>query len=133
MKGLDTPVLLGILDGSSSIRALLRTLAGEELATTELNMAELAAIAGQGSARGRRERLQALERLRRRITVLPIDRRAVEQLSQRAPEARSAAEVQMHAMLAAFEAAGCSHILTDGKTPLARGPWKLKFVSVSIK
>lgn len=133
MKGLDTPVLLGILHGAPSVRALLSTLSGEELATTELNMIELAAIGAQGGARARRERLQALERLRRRVTVLPIDRRAADQLTQNAPAARSAADLQLHAMLAAFEAAGCSHVLAEGKTPLLRGPRRVKITNVSIK
>jgi predicted nucleic acid-binding protein len=133
VKGLDTPILLGILNGSPSVRPLLRSLSGEELATTELNMIELSAIAGHGGVRGRKERLQALERLRRRMTVLPIDRRVTELLSQRAPETRTAADLHLNMIMAAFEAAGCSHVLTDSRTPTSHAPWKVKVTSITIK
>lgn len=133
MKGLDTPILLGILDGSPSVRTVLRGLSGEELATTELNMVELALIASHGGPRGRRERLQALERLRRRLTVLPIDRRATELLAQKAVEGKSAAEMHLNTIMATFEAAGCSHVLTDHRPPGSGAGWKLKVTSVVIK
>lgn len=132
MKGLDTPFLLGILDGSPSVKTVLRTLSGEELATTELNMVELAALAAHGGPRGRRERLQALERLRRRLTVLPIDRRATELLSQRPVQPKTAAELLHTAMMAAFEAAGCTHVLTD-RSIAPHAAWKLKVTIVTIK
>ncbi len=133
MKGLDTPILLGILDGSPSVRTLLRSLSGEELATTELNMTELAAIAVHGGPRGRRERLQALERLRRRMTVLPIDRRVTELLSQRAAETRTASDLHLNAIMAAFEAAGCSQVLTDNRTSIPHAVWKVKVTSIAVK
>ena len=41
MKGLDTPVLLAILHDQDGAKALLHSLRGEELATTEINLFEL--------------------------------------------------------------------------------------------
>ena len=133
MKGLDTAVLLGILHGSPSVRPLLKSLAGEELSTTELNMVELALIAGAGGTRARKGRLQALERLRRRITVLPIDHHATEVISQRGVDARSAPELHFRVMLATLEAAGCTEVMTDHRLAAVRRPGKLKVTGVTVK
>jgi hypothetical protein len=78
MKGLDTPVLLEILHGSASGRALLKTLRGDELATSEINMFELVHLAAQGPRNARGARHKALAGLRRRITVIPVTARSVE-------------------------------------------------------
>ncbi len=75
MKGLDTPVLLALLAGRASARALFEGKAEEELCTTEINLFELEAIARASPSGGRARRLAALERLRHRITVLPLDDR----------------------------------------------------------
>ena len=79
MKGLDTPVLVHLLHGSPSAQALLKSLRGEELATTELNLYELGVLAAQGPRSARGARLKALAGLRRRISVLPIGPAATEE------------------------------------------------------
>ena len=133
MKGLDTPVLLGILTGSPSVRPMLNSLAGEEIATTELNMLELAALAAHGSSRVRKERLQALERLRRRVTVLSLDRRVTEAMAVKGGNTKTAGDLHLNAILAAFEAAGCSQVFTDSRSVPARGLWKVKVTGIGIK
>ena len=77
MKALDTPVLLSILHDAPSAKDLLKGLRGEELATTEVNMFELAALAAQGPRPQRESRETSLARLRRRITVLSVTGEAV--------------------------------------------------------
>lgn len=72
MRALDTPVLLAVLHDAPSAKELLRSLRGEELATTELNFFELNVLAAESSRGERKSRETALARLRRRITVLPI-------------------------------------------------------------
>ena len=69
MKGLDTPVLLEILEGGPSAAKLLNRLSGEELCTTEANFFELEAIARSGARAALEKRLAALARLRRGMTV----------------------------------------------------------------
>ena len=79
MKGVDSSVLLGLLEGDAAVRSLLKHLRGLEVATTEADLLELAWLAGTGTKRERRHRLETLSRLRRRITVLPLDARATDQ------------------------------------------------------
>ena len=77
MIGLDTPVLLAFLHGEKSLRAHLKEWRGFELTTTEWNILELEAIARQSGRPGRERRIAALARLRRSLTVLPLDGTAV--------------------------------------------------------
>lgn len=76
MRGLDTPVLLDLLRGRTDAHRWVRSLAGGELATTELNLLELTALARRARGAARERRLGSLAHLRRSITVLPIDERA---------------------------------------------------------
>ena len=127
MKALDTPILLEILRGKPGATALLRSLSGEELATTELNLFELEQIARSESPRGLEKRLAAIERLRRRITVLPIDERAVASasvLSKGGPAAQAPAMARL--MVGAAGASGCSEWLTSRGFAPAGGLGKLK-------
>ena len=77
MKALDTLPLLDLLRGGPRAERFVRTLGAEEIATTELNLWELTGLALADDAPGRERRLRALERLRRRLIVLPIDAAAV--------------------------------------------------------
>ncbi len=115
MKGLDTPALLALLHGEPSLRPLLKGWQVEEIATTELNMLELTWIALGAAPRLRGERLRALERLRRRLTVLPIDSRTQAEVAHRGPSgAISGGAGMIEAIFAALSAAGCSEVLTSG-------------------
>jgi hypothetical protein len=125
MKALDTPVLLGLLEGNASVREQLRRLRGMELATTEANLLELAYLAGRGTRRARVERLAALSRLRRRITVLPIDSRAIEAASRRVSLDEPSPAPQVLAMLGALEANGCDELLT-AETFAPAGKWRFR-------
>jgi predicted nucleic acid-binding protein len=76
MKGLDTPVLLRLLRGEPRVCQYLRKLGPGELCTTTINLFELEAIARSDPAPGRERRLAALEALRRKLSVLPVDESA---------------------------------------------------------
>jgi len=113
MKGLDTPVLLALLEGNPRAVARVRKWRGEELATTEANLLEMAAIAARSPARHRTARLTALGRLRRRLTVLPIGSQAVEEASRHLAAHPGDGSLLSVVIAAAFEAGGCDEILTD--------------------
>lgn len=127
MKGLDTPVLLAILRGAPAAKKLVRTLAGEEIGTTEWNLYELEVLARKLPAGGRDRRLAVLEKLRRRIAVLPLDRRAVQATLPR----NNRATVDSHApilslMLGAMEANGATEWFTSAEYAGVRSPGRCK-------
>jgi predicted nucleic acid-binding protein len=129
MKGLDTSVLLTILHDTPSAKELLRTLRGEELATTELNMFELRTLAAEGPRAQRSGRETALARLRRRVTVLSITADSVQGAgrfykgSYRAPDYQPL-------VWATLAAAGCGEWITMRKYAPPKGtlPFKLRIV-----
>lgn len=113
MKGLDTPVLLGLLEGAPKPKALVRALAGEELATTEVNLFEIELLGRRDKGPGRERRSQALDRLRRKLTVLPIDEESCRRAASIAASARQAAPEGTWLCLGAAEAHGCSEWITS--------------------
>jgi len=125
MKALDTPVLLSLLHGVPSAKALVKSLSGEELATTEANLLELSAIAARGAKGVRTERTRALERLRRRLTVLPIDAQGGLQTASRLMGEESPSRLLVWAMYGALEAHGCTELITDATGNLP-GHWRFK-------
>jgi predicted nucleic acid-binding protein len=125
VKALDTPVLLALLEGSASVREHLRHLRGVEIAATEANLLELTYLALQGPKKTRGERLGALARLRRRVTVLPLDVRATEEISRRADLAGASVSPIVLAMYGALEAAGCEELLTEGRGQVP-GKWSFR-------
>lgn len=112
MKGLDTPVLLALLEGAPKARALVRALSGEELATTEVNLFEIELIGRRDKSPGKERRMQALERLRRKLTVLSIDEEATRRAAVIAASARQSAPEGTWLCLGAAEAHGCSEWIT---------------------
>ena len=128
MKGLDTSILLGLLHGDPAVRALLRRLEDVELATTEANLIELAWVASRGGAGGRHRR-EAVERLRHKITVLPIDRVAVDRVSQQLARRGVSIPLSVAAMLGAFESASCDELFTREAGDF--GKWRLKITHIS--
>ncbi|MCI4347251.1 MAG: type II toxin-antitoxin system VapC family toxin [Thermoplasmata archaeon] len=132
MKALDTGILLAFLRGSPGARAIVRSLAGEEIATTEVNLYELEAIARQDKAPGRERRLAALDRLRRKLTVLPVDEGAVRSGLHhlRGHSAHGAAPL-VDMILGALEANGCSEWITTAPAPRRRQS-KLKWRVVDL-
>jgi predicted nucleic acid-binding protein len=111
LKGLDTPVLLAILRDAPAARPLLKELRGEEVATTEINMYELYALAAAAPKRVRASRNAALHRLRRRITVLPITASAVEEAARLAGPSNHHRPYEP-LIWGALRAAGCGQWIT---------------------
>jgi predicted nucleic acid-binding protein len=132
VKALDTTVLLSFLRGSPSARAIIRSLSGEEIATTEVNLYELEAIARQDSGPGRERRLAALDRLRRKLTVLPVDESAVRAgLHHLRGHSGRGALPLVDLILGTLEANGCSEWITTRPLPRRRDS-KLKWRVVDI-
>ncbi len=131
MKALDTGVLLALLEGSPRARELTRKLRGAEIATTEANLLELGYLAGRPARRDTASRLAALERLRQRLTVLPLEEHAVHEATLRLVRDGSRLAPTVAAMLGTLEAAGCEELLTDDPRPLA-GDWRFKVRRVNL-
>jgi predicted nucleic acid-binding protein len=78
MKALDASVLVALLRGRPEAKALLRSLHGEELCAPQLVLVELEALARLDASPGLERRLAAVEKLRRRLTVLPIEEKGAQ-------------------------------------------------------
>ncbi len=126
MKGLDSSAILALLHGDRAIERTLRSWAGEEIATSELCLIELTAMLLGKPPRIRASRLEALARLRRRLSVLPVDHRVQAILAARSGAVTTPGALQMATILATLEAAGCDEVLTVGRTPSPIGRWKLR-------
>ena len=113
MKGLDTPILLGILRGEPRVMSMLRKWEGEELSTTSVNLFELEALARSNHAPGKERRLAAIERLRRKLTVLPVDERAARLSAQAVSRAGAGESTSVNwLILGALLGAGCGEWVT---------------------
>jgi len=131
MKALDTSVLLALLEGAPGTKELLHRLRGEEVATTEANLLELEYLASRGAARHRGSRRDAVARLRQKITVLPIDARAVESSARHFGKGLEAAPPLVSAMMGALEANGCEELLTHDPLP-SLGKWKVRVTRIQF-
>jgi len=110
MKALDVSVLVGILHDSPGAKELLKSLHGEEIATTELDLFDLKRLAATASAAARPSREGAISRLRRRITVLPV---SAEGVSEAGRFLRTGADLGLIALAwGVLSAAGCSEWIT---------------------
>ncbi len=132
MKALDTSALLGLLEGDRAARGLVRQLRGVEVATTEANLLELTYLAAEGTSHARAHRREILERLRRRLTVLPIDARAVANAGRLLGRGAERRPPTVLAMMGALEAASCEELFTLDRD-LARGRWKVHVSLLSEK
>lgn len=132
MKAVDTGVLLGILEGEPFARNLVRALRGVEVATTELSMLELSLLADGGSSKGRTARRAAVERLRRKLTVLPFDARAVAEAARRASAKHRGEGLLRLAEWGALEAYGCEELFTRSRMAPG-GKWRFKLTRVGPK
>lgn len=129
MKALDTSALLALLEGNPKAVARLRKWRGEEVATTEVNLLELAVLAARVPPRQRSARFAALARLRRRLTVLPIGPAAFDVAVQHAPQGAGEAALLRLAMAASLEASGCEELLSEEASPLV-GKWRLRWAKL---
>ena len=127
MIGLETPVLVHLLEGGRWSGALLQRLRGQEVATTEVNLFELGALAeAPGAAKRSAARRGAVEMLRKRLTVLPID-----SATSKAAHAMAVKDLRGLAegtvlVLGALHAAGCREVIVDGRSyPRTAGPVRL--------
>jgi predicted nucleic acid-binding protein len=119
--GLDTPVLLALLRGDPRAKALLRRLEAEEVCTTATNLFELETLARLDPSAGREHRLAALDRLRRKLTILPIDdRAAVLAAGYASKDATQAVPSATWLLLGALEANGCSEWITVASPPFPK-------------
>jgi predicted nucleic acid-binding protein len=125
MKAIDTSVILALLEGDRSAKDLLRRLRGVEVATTEANLLELAYLASRGSGRTRAHRREALDLLRRKLTVLPIDQRAVSEAERCILKGDHPSSPVLAGMLGALEAAGCDELYTTDP-PECKGRWRFQ-------
>lgn len=113
MKGLDTPVLLALLRGEPRIAPLIRKLSGEEVCTTTVNVFELEMIALGDRGPGRDRRGAALDRLLRKVTVLPVDERSAKISAQEASKGGAPpGSPASWLVLGALIAGGCSEWIT---------------------
>ncbi len=128
MKGVDAGVLRMILEGDPAAKDLLKRWRGSEVATTEVAMLELAAAAVEGPARTHAGRRAALDRLRRKVTVLPVDRRAVREAALRMVHPIRGTELLRFAEWGTLEGAGCEEMFTRGGPP--HGKWRLRCVKI---
>jgi predicted nucleic acid-binding protein len=120
MRALDTPVLLRLLRGDPTARALARKIGAEELATTEINLWELTVLATEDRRPGRERRLEAIERLRRKLGVLPVDAAALAAATRRRREATDRGETPSVAlMIAALVGHGIEELITTRESR----PW----------
>lgn len=125
MKAVDSSVLLALLEGDRSARDLIRRLRDVEVATTEANFLELAYLAAKASPRVRSRRREVLARLRRKLTVLPIDFRAVAEAEGAILHGNAPASPLLVGMLGALQAAGCDELFTSDFQG-CRGPWRFR-------
>lgn len=110
MRGLDTPALLALLRGDRLVDRALGESKGAEHATTELNLWELHQIARRAPGPAASRRASAVERLRRKLVVIPIDAAATafaQRFNGVATRALSHAPVTQ-LMIGAAEAHGCT-------------------------
>lgn len=126
MRGLDTAVLIDLLHGRPSARRLLEESAEEELCTTEINLFELETLARADRRPGRERRLASLERLRHKITVLPVDERAARAASLIAAAHPHAGTTTDFLILGAAEAAGVREWVSAAGLPAPAPPARLK-------
>jgi predicted nucleic acid-binding protein len=129
MKALDTPILLAILHDSPPAKDLLRTLRGEELGTTELNVFELKTLASEGPPALREGRENALARLRRRVTVLPITPESVREAARFLKRKGHPVDFQP-LVWGTLAAAGCGEWITTRAYAPPKGslPFKVRII-----
>ena len=126
MKAVDSGALTGILEGDSRMRVMFHRLRGVEIATTEISMIELSVRAHQASSKNRAARLRTLEKLRRKITVLPVDDRAGLEASRRIGKREQVTQPYRIAELAALEVNQCDELFTYDKSLPGSGKWRFK-------
>ncbi len=129
MRALDGSALAALLEGDPAVRTVLRGLRGHEVGTTEISFAELSCQIEVGPPRARAHRRMILDRLRRKLTVLPIDGRAVAEAARRAAASPRRPDLLRLLEWGALEANGCEvlHTRAPPRT-VPGGSWRFKVV-----
>lgn len=132
VRCLDTPLLEDLLLGRGRARRWVEKLeGGAELATTEVNLYELAEIARRGTPRaGLRRRLQALEEIRRAFTVLPLGPEGVRRAGGLLQGGQKGPSDLVVLMSGICLAQGVDELFTSRGRKLPRGLHGLKVVRV---
>jgi predicted nucleic acid-binding protein len=112
VKALDTPALLALLEGRKEAEWILGEIAGGEVCTTEVNLFELEAAVLADRRADRTRRLAVLERLRRRISVLPLDDRASRAAARIIAGGKGATTATAALVLGSVSAGGATELLT---------------------
>lgn len=130
MKALDTPALLAILERRREAAWVLDEVAGGEVCTTEVNLFELeAAVLGERRSE-RARRLAALERLRKRISVLPVDDKAARTAARIIAEGKGATTTVAALVLGCVSSGGATELLTTeaGRIHAASSPVTIRLL-----
>jgi predicted nucleic acid-binding protein len=131
MRCLDTPLLEDLLLGRARARKWLDKVEGwgGEVATTEVSMIELALIA-RSKGRGSERRLQALEALRRELTVLPLDAEAARTALSMVKRSHETPAPLPLLVAASAVSHGVTYLLTDRKRPFPAELGSVKLVRI---
>ena len=130
MKALDAELLTSILEGDPQTKDLFRKLRGAEVAATELALLEVSLRAEEAPVAPRRGRRTAAERLRRKLTALPIDGRAVVEAARHASGGLPRGESLLRlAEFGALEAYGCTELFTAARAAPG-GKWRFRVIHV---
>jgi|GEM_PF-627899 len=127
MRGLDTPVLLALLDGQPAARRLFDGAPADAFVTTEVNLFELETLARQRSP-GRSGRLAALERLRRRLAVLPLESGGARRAALFAADSKGGLSSSDALVLGILDAHGASELVTNDPARFAAAHGRLQVV-----
>lgn len=130
MRALDTPILIRLLRGDRSLDDWLGSLRGLDLVTTEWNLLELEAISRADPRPGRERRRTALDLLRRRVSVLPVDEGAYRSAHEVRGVPRSPEEMVLFGILATLESRHCEILYTDRADAFGHVRAKVRVVSV---
>ncbi|HZY91599.1 MAG TPA: type II toxin-antitoxin system VapC family toxin [Thermoplasmata archaeon] len=130
MKGVDTPLLLALLEGKPGAEVLTQAEGDQELCTTEVNLLELEVLARSGAKEGRARRLASLDRLRHRMGVLPVDERASRAGALLASQNSVALPAATWLVLGALHAAGATELLTTEASGLSAVKVPFRITSV---
>lgn len=96
-----------------------------------VNLYELESIARSDPSAGRERRLGAIERLRRKLTVVDVDARAAAAAADLLARSRGRASRGTEPLiLGALEAAGCGELLTISDARVSGGTKGLKVTNI---
>lgn len=132
MRCLDTPLLEDLLLGKKRVMTWLPSLeVGAEVATTEVNLYELALSARGARPPGQaRRRLSSLEEVRKALTILPLDPEATRRSWELVGRSGTIPQGFAALVLGICEAHGVDELYTSRSRKLPKGHRSVKVVRV---